>query len=496
MKGRYKPVLPLMNYGGNAVLYRVKAIVKGDWFSSCAFVCLLTLFTTAFLISVSLYGAARDNRAEALREIGAGFSVCANPQYPAGYGGEDAYGPFDADILERIGAMEHVAGTEAMSALSMADALPVGFRNSRKHTGEDPERQQLKEASNETVPAETREIYSRSVNIVGCSHVELFDYFRRGISTVEEGEFPDESRKGALISRELADENGLKIGSRITVRPYTGIYEEDQGKAALAVQEREEMDLPVVGIYATGLHFHVTEQNGDSDLIYRISPYNTIFTDYETGCAAAGNEPEILFFDVLVDDPGYLEEVIAKIRELPIDWKKYMIFNDMESFYRQYAGQIEGLIRTTGEMLAFTLTAGTGIYILAMILLGRRRRTECLAARTLGETAGHYIRYRTIETAVLAAGAILLSLIAAPAILEMLEVPLAPRLVSADRVYTVSYFELGENDFVPEIRMGLSFLTAGLGLLYGGLLTAAAAAIAGLYAGKLFRKTYKEGEGR
>ncbi len=144
-------------------------------------------------------------------------------------------------------------------------------------------------------------------------------------------------------------------------------------------------------------------------------------------------------------------------------------------------------------MLAFTLTAGTGIYILAMILLGRRRRKECLSARALGETAGHYIRYRALETAVLAAGALLLSLIAAPVFLKALEVPLAPRLVSADPVYTVSYFELGENDFVPEIRMGLSFLTAGLGLLYGVLLTAAAAAIAGLHAGNLFRKPYMEG---
>lgn len=447
------------------MLYRIKTTIIGKKLWSCFCIISLSLFLCSFIIGTFLYGSAKENKKNALQQIGAKISICADPTYLNNIqknepGNEidlnEIYTPFDNKTLDQILEIKHVEGIEAMSGLSIADALPLNFANSKLHSGEDPEQQPLKVDKNTIISEEVREIYSRSVNIVGCSCVNLYDFFRREISTLQEGYFPTDNDPGIIISKELAEENGLHAGDWVMIEPYETIYEESEETVAWKIQKRNTVEVKITGIYSTKLYFNVTENNEDADMIYRISPYNTVFSDYKTGAEIAGNEASIRFFDVYVDDPGNMDAVIREIERLDIDWDKYMIMNDLEEFYKQYAGQIEKLLKTTKGMTVFSISAGSILYFVIMLLLNKKRTKDIFVYRSIGESYKHYNKYIILESLVFSISAFIFSMIISCLVLCIIRMPVSPRLISNDIAYTVSYFEIGENDFIPTLNIRIN----------------------------------------
>lgn len=93
------------------------------------------------------------------------------------------------------------------------------------------------------------EINQESVNLVGCIHPEYYDYFRRNLSELTEGEFPSTSNRGAIISETLAEENNLHVGDFIEIKPYqTGVEISDD-----AVKEDIIFGDQIISIKITGI---------------------------------------------------------------------------------------------------------------------------------------------------------------------------------------------------------------------------------------------------
>ena len=111
--------------------------------------------------------------------------------------------------------MDGVLGIEGLNASSIIDALPLNFHNSKQHTGDDPATQEIKGASSMT--EEAINTYTKSVNIVGCNNVQLYDYFRRNLSEVIAGDYPFVENPGFLYrnnwSRKMACQLGIPLNS-------------------------------------------------------------------------------------------------------------------------------------------------------------------------------------------------------------------------------------------------------------------------------------------
>ena len=134
--------------------------------------------------------------------------------------------------------------------------------------------------------------------------------------------------------------------------------------------------LPVVGIYSTRLYFDVSSTNIEGATIYRISPYNTLYTDYETATSINEKSADIGFFVIYVDSPDNLDQIMEEISDMDcIDWENFQITNDTEQFFQQYAGQIKRLLSLTQVMVVVSLVVGSAIFafVLAVISMDETR---------------------------------------------------------------------------------------------------------------------------
>ena len=137
------------------------------------------------------------------------------------------------------------------------------------------------------------EINQESVNLVGCIHPEYYDYFRRNLSELTEGEFPSTSNRGAIISETLAEENNLHVGDFIEIKPYqTGVEISDDAVKEDIIFGDQIISIKITGIFGTKLYFNVAETNQNGSAIFRISPYNTIFVDYNTAVSITESTPD------------------------------------------------------------------------------------------------------------------------------------------------------------------------------------------------------------
>ena len=114
--------------------------------------------------------------------------------------------------------------------------------------------------------------------------------------------YPAGRQKQGLISKDLAEKNGLKIGDKIQT---------DKG-----------VEIEIVGLFSPKEIEGINDQVTTYDKIQ-----NLIITDLAT-LVAYENGPAIQGFNELtvsVDDPQNMEEIISKVKEISgVDWKAFL----------------------------------------------------------------------------------------------------------------------------------------------------------------------------
>ena len=195
--------------------------------------------------------------------------------------------------------------------------------------------------------------------------------FTSGIVTLAEGRhITQDDQRVALVSRELAEENELDIGSELSLDPAAVVK--------------------IIGIYESD-----PSMEFDND---------TIFTDHSTywvltESAAGTYSGRVDFF---VTDPARLEAVMEQIkRDAPLPWEDYTLQADTAE-YDAIAYQLSTIERLTTLLIVSAITVSVIVLflILAMRIRGRVHEVGVLLA--VGVAKRHIIAQFLVEaTAIL-----------------------------------------------------------------------------------------------
>ena len=173
--------------------------------------------------------------------------------------------------------------------------------------------------------------------------------FASGALNLKEGRAltKDDSGK-VLVHEELAKENNWTIGSKIKLKNFQN---------GDATANSKEVTVEIVGIFngklseqSTGLTSDLTE--------------NRIYMDYKTSQSLIGkDESNAIVHRAIftVKDPSKLDEVIAKVKELPLKWDGMQLSKN-EQVFEQVASPIQNF-----KSLMTLLTSS--VFVLAVIVL-------------------------------------------------------------------------------------------------------------------------------
>jgi len=196
------------------------------------------------------------------------------------------------------------------------------------------------------IPVE--EEFRKSSKILSTWKSEELTRFTSGQLTLLEGRhiMPDDENKG-IISKDLAEKNGLKIGDKIQT---------DRG-----------VEIEIVGLFSPKEIEGINDQVTTYDKIQ-----NLIITDLAT-LVAYENGPAIQGFNELtvsVDDPQNMEEIISTVKEITgVDWKGFSFLIDNED-YENAASSLEQL----SELVSIILIVALIVSIAILSLMWARTR--------------------------------------------------------------------------------------------------------------------------
>ena len=227
------------------------------------------------------------------------------------------------------------------------------------------------------------EEFRASSKILSTWKSEELTRFTSGQLTLTQGRhiLPDDKNKG-LISKDLAEKNGLKIGDKIQT---------DKG-----------VEIEIVGLFSPkeieGINDQVTTYDKIQNLIITVL---AALVAYENGPAIQGfNE-----LTVSVDAPQNMEEIISKVKEISgVDWKGFSFLVDNED-YENAASSLEQLSELIATILIVALIVSIAILSLILTMWARTRIHETGVYLAMGISKGSVLLQYLLEV-ILVAGCV------------------------------------------------------------------------------------------
>ena len=203
-----------------------------------------------------------------------------------------------------------------------------------------------------TIPIEDE--FRQTSKILGAWRSEELSQFTSGQLTLIEGRHitPEDQNK-AVISKDLAEKNGLKIGD--------------------ILHTQKDVDMEIVGLFIPkeieGLNDKVTSYDKIQNLVICDLP----------SVVALENSAAIQGFNectVSVDDPQNMETIISKIREIKsVDWKGFSFAADNTSF-ENAASSLQQLSSLVNTILIVVLVVSIAVLSLILTMWARTRIHE------------------------------------------------------------------------------------------------------------------------
>lgn len=191
--------------------------------------------------------------------------------------------------------------------------------------------------------------YEGFANLQGVDYSELDKKFTSGSLKLIEGKHITYEDKGkALIHKELAELNNLKIGDKISIK--------GSPLNRYSIKKDGEVSLEIIGIYDS------EDKSKSKSMMDMIQNY--ILCDNESIMELDGyREGDMIYHyaDFEVNDPEKLDSITAKVKKLPVDWKKYRISRNSEVFTT--------LTKSIKNLDSLINTVLIGIIIVGVILL-------------------------------------------------------------------------------------------------------------------------------
>lgn len=384
---------------------------------------LLFLLFSVFFSGVIMYNSTRRYQERALEEIGATLQVSHMPEID-----ESSLAPIDNETIQAIQNIPHVLGVDIATPSLSGPCIPLNLENVKTHTGFDPEQQ-----PSPFFTEKEAELESSCVEVIGCSAIPLRNQFRNNQSIIIDGVFPSQDTRGVLVSSNFAELNSLSVNDIIKLKYINS-------------EQSEAVEVRVVGIYDTSLSFEILKNNDMGVAVYKASPYNAVFADFDTASHILGRETDVYNFKVYVDSPLHLDDVQQELIKLSLDWEKYVIYNETLSVYNEYASQIDTVFSNSLRLIVITSLVGVVLFMVVYSIWNRQRIRDICILEALGEKKARIFLQYILEMSLLSLMAVLISTPVSFLVIRSLSKSLAPEFVSSNSVNTLVPFNTGEFD--------------------------------------------------
>ena len=314
---------------------------------------LLVALMTISLLGLALYSASGDAVKELRSSIGGYFTIQQSAE-----GTQKT----DEQLLEQVRTLDNVSKINGVDTYYMyCDGLDL-VHGSYSGTG----------LPGEYVP-----------KFIGCTESALHERFVAVSYQLADGRhITAEDKHKAMISKEVAELNGLSVGDTLhasIVEGVAGWQPEHTGT---------QVDFEIVGIYLVTRSEPVTPGTLESEL-----QENVIFTDINT----AKELYQLKFPDrtaeqynysgglmLFLDDPARMEQTVAALKAQPYaDWDGFII-SENNARYEQTAGAIQKAETISFFLLIVILVLSIGILALILLMWTRERMTEVGILISLG----------------------------------------------------------------------------------------------------------------
>ena len=351
-----------MNLGLRAILYMVR-----KWKKTLLVFCLLFAIGTLVLSGLAIADAQEEQTEEVRGTTGASFTVqrdISTGGWSSGSGGSYSTQEFmTEDMIRKIAAVDGIQGYDASLI-----TLPQIFN-----------------ADGESLEHENYGFYN-----YGSYNSQYHELFLSGRFELVEGtHITDDMADGIMISKELAEWNGLKIGDTLT-----GIYYPENNTPAV--------DMEIVGIFdvVADKQFNMY----DASSYYEYSSFVFCSMEAAEGLIKGWGEDgdgisEAYFY---VADAAQLDQVIKEVQDISsINWNNYKITSNDEVYQN-----ISSALSDTGTLITTLIVVITAVsmvlitLILFMSVRSRRRETGILLAVGIAKPA--VISQYVLETLLIA----------------------------------------------------------------------------------------------
>ena len=336
-----------MNLGLRAVLHTAR-----KWKKTLLVFCLLLAIITLVLSGLAIADAQEEQAEELRGTTGASFTVERDISTGGWAGNYSTQEFMTEDMIQQIAAVDGVAGYDATLI-----TLPRIFNDEGKEL--------------------THENYS--FYNYGSYNSQYHELFLSGrFELVEGSHITDDMTNGIIISRELADWNGLKVGDTLT-----GIYYPQNNTPAV--------DMEIVGI------FDVVADKDDQVNMYDDSSYYSyssfVFCSMEAaegllkGWGEKGEGVSEAYY--YVTDAAQLGNVIKKVQNISsINWNNFKITAN-DQVYQNISNSLSdtGTLITTLIVVITAVSMVLIVLILSMSIRSRKRETGILMAVGIAKPA-------------------------------------------------------------------------------------------------------------
>ena len=363
-----------MNLGLRAILYTVR-----KWKKTLLVFCLLFAIGTLVLSGLAIADAQEEQTEEVRGTTGASFTVqrdISTGGWASGSGGSYSTQEFmTEDMIQKIAAVDGIQGYDASLI-----TLPQIFNS-----------------DGESLEHENYGFYN-----YGSYNSQYHELFLSGRFELVEGtHITDDMPNGIMISKELAEWNGLKIGDTLT-----GIYYPENNTP--------EVDMEIVGI------FDVVADKEDQFNMYDDSSYyeysSFVFCSMEAaeglikGWGEDGDGISEAYF--YVADAAQLDQVIKEVQDISsINWNNYKITSNDEVYQNISSALSDTNTLVTTLIVVITVVSMVLIIlILSMSIRSRKREIGILLAVGIEKQA--VLLQQILETCLVAAVAFPLAYLA------------------------------------------------------------------------------------
>lgn len=339
-----------MKLGIRAVLYTIR-----KWKKTMLIFCLLLSITTLVLSGLAIADAQEEQAEEVRGTTGASFTVERNVStggWSSGSGGSYSTQEYlTADMMEKIAEVDGIKGYNA----SIRTILCLSDSNGNWL-------EQMKPTGHAMVDCQ---FYS-----YGCINSEYHSLFLSGALVMCEGRGIDTSiDNGIVISKEMAEKHGLKVGD--TIQAVNNPLSSDKTR-----------ELKIIGLFEI-VADKTDEKNNYNEASYYDYANNAFVSEAamkdllenyaDVGYAAA---------DFFVTDPKQLEVIIQQVQNIDsINWNNFQIIANDE-VYQNISASLSntGTLITTLIIVVTVVSMILIIVILSMSIRGRKRETGILLA--------------------------------------------------------------------------------------------------------------------